>query len=214
VCYQVLQPGNSVVSPVAESFFPAHLNEIIEEFMRSKKTSRLSEAEFSQPCCTAIQIALVDLLQSWNIKPDGVVGHSSGEIAAAYACGAITAADAVTTAYLRGKVVRRVGQSLPGGMAAIGLGRESVTGFLKDGVVIGCENSPESVTLTGDRGALGEVTESIQNKYPEALIRILRVDCAYHSRKSIIPVEVRLLTYTRSHEDRCGRIFASVGRDP
>ena len=184
-----------MVSSVGESSFPPRLTEIIEELMRSKKTSRLSEAEFSQPCCTAIQIALVDLLQSWNIKPDGVVGHSSGEIAAAYACRAITAADAITIAYLRGKVVRRVGRSLPGGMAAIGLGRESVTGFLKDGVIIGCENSPQSVTLTGDKGVLEKVTESIRNAYPETLVRMLRVDSAYHSRKPMISVNDLLLTY-------------------
>lgn len=44
---------------------------------------RIGEPELSQPLCTAIQIALVELLRSFGISPIAVVGHSSGEIAAA-----------------------------------------------------------------------------------------------------------------------------------
>lgn len=67
--------------------------------MASKKSSRLGQAELSQPCCTALQIALVDLLASWNIHPAAVAGHSSGEIGAAYACGSLSAEDAIVSAY-------------------------------------------------------------------------------------------------------------------
>jgi acyl transferase domain-containing protein len=154
--------------------------------LRPKESSRLSDAEFSQPCCTAIQIGLVDLLASCNIRPAGVVGHSSGEIAAAYACGAITASSAITIAYYRGQAVKELPANLDGGMAAIGLGSDEVTPFLKPGVSIGCENSPESTTLTGDRTVLEEVMESIRAAYPETLVRALRVNCAYHSGKSKI----------------------------
>lgn len=48
--------------------------------LRPKSSSRISEAEISQPCCTALQIGLVNLLSSRNIRPTAVVGHSSGEI--------------------------------------------------------------------------------------------------------------------------------------
>jgi len=152
--------------------------------MRPEKASGLFKAELSQPCCSAIQIALIDLLAKWKVKPNGVVGHSSGEIAAAYACGAITANEAITIAYYRGQVVRGLGRTRLGGMAAIGLGRDSIASFLQAGVSIGCENSPESVTLTGDKNVLEEVMENIRKSYPETLVRALRVDCAYHSRKS------------------------------
>jgi len=155
----------------------------LDEILQPKQRTRLSSAEFSQPCCTAIQLALVDLLSKWNVKPAAVVGHSSGEIAAAYACGSITATEAILIAYYRGQVVRGVGSTRHGGMAAIGLGRERVTQYLLSGVAIGCENSPESVTLSGDADTLEDIMGLIRNDHPDVLVRSLRVDCAYHSRK-------------------------------
>lgn len=65
--------------------------------------SRVDEAEFSQPLCTALQVALVDLVAAWKVTAGAVVGHSSGEIAAAYAAKAVSAEDAWRLAYYRGK---------------------------------------------------------------------------------------------------------------
>jgi acyl transferase domain-containing protein len=159
---------------------------LAEELLRPEPRSRLSEAEISQPCCTAIQLALVDLLMTWKVKPQGVVGHSSGEIAAAYACGAITAADAISIAYYRGLSMRNIPQKLSGGMAAVGLGLGDVSRLIKPGVVVGCENSPESVTLSGDKEVLQTILDDIRATRPETLVRLLRVECAYHSRKQLI----------------------------
>jgi acyl transferase domain-containing protein len=155
-----------------------------DQILAPKKTSRLSEAELSQPCCTALQLALVDLLRQYNVKPDAVVGHSSGEIAAAYASGAITVNEAISIAYYRGKVMLETDpQAQPGGMAAIGLGPEGVQHYLEEGVIIGCENSPKSTTITGDKTALERVMGRIKEAHPDALVRALQVDRAYHSRK-------------------------------
>ena len=77
-----------------------------------------------------------------------MVGHSSGEIAVAYASEAISAKDAILIAYYRGLATKRI--TTIGKMAAIGLGRDDVTPFLRPGVIIGCENSPSLTTLTGD----------------------------------------------------------------
>ena len=153
-----------------------------EEVLKPKSRSRLSEAEISQPCCTAIQIALVDLLTRWGVKPQGVVGHSSGEIGAAYAAGILTASEAILIAYYRGLATMDVGKIHRGGMAAIGLGREAVTPYLRPGVIIGCENSDNSTTLTGDLETLEQVVATIRKNGPEVFIRALNVDCAYHSR--------------------------------
>jgi len=60
------------------------------EMFAGKQESRLDEPTFSQTLCTILQIAMIDQLVSWNIRADYVVGHSSGEISAAYACGALT----------------------------------------------------------------------------------------------------------------------------
>ncbi|KAL4993533.1 hypothetical protein BDV10DRAFT_199502 [Aspergillus recurvatus] len=150
-----------------------------DELLRPESSSRLSQAKFSQPCCTAIQIALVNVLKSLNVQPSAVVGHSAGEIAAAYAAGALTAAEAMTISYHRGKVVDRVEKS--GGMVAISLGREQVSPFLTEQITLACENSPMNVTLSGKLAALDAVVGKLQSTYPDVLIKRLDVNCAYHS---------------------------------
>ena len=68
---------------------------LVDELSKSADVSRIGEAEISQPATTAIQIALVDLLESISIRPSRVVGHSSGEIGAAYAAGALSRDSAI-----------------------------------------------------------------------------------------------------------------------
>lgn len=136
----------------------------------------------SQPLCTAIQLALVNRLRAAGVKPTAVVGHSSGEIAAAYAAGAISFEAAIICAYYRGYVTKQ--QTLAGAMAAVGLGRQAVSKFLIDGVVVACENSPQSSTISGDKEKVMEVIARIKAEMPDVLARPLKVDMAYHSRKS------------------------------
>ena len=159
-----------------------------DEIMKPKDVSRLSKACISQPCCTAIQVALVDVLNSYGIIPQAVVGHSSGEIAAAYASGAITSRVAIIIAYFRG-VVLSDDTGFTGGMAAISFGAASMQPYLRNGVTIGCENSPESITLTGEKSSLVDVVDAVRLDHPSISTRILHVDRAYHSGKQLIPVE-------------------------
>ncbi|KAI0199508.1 putative polyketide synthase [Astrocystis sublimbata] len=135
--------------------------------------------EYSLPICTALQVALVDLLATWGVRPAAVVGHSGGETAAAYACGGMTANEAVTVGFYRGYVLAQ--SKRPGSMAAIGLGREQATPYLVPGVQIACENSDSSVTLSGDIGRLEKVMAAIKRDFPDVLNRKLQVQMAYHS---------------------------------
>ncbi|KAF3067200.1 Lovastatin diketide synthase LovF [Daldinia childiae] len=152
---------------------------LVDELTKPAETSKLDKAYLSQPLCTAVQIALVDALSEFDIKPFGVVGHSSGEIAAAYAAKKITAEEAIIAAYDRGVVSDKVKR--PGAMAAIGLGREETTQFLVPGVIIACENSPSSVTISGDKESVNDVLEAIHSEKPETFARALKVEKAYHS---------------------------------
>ena len=154
---------------------------VADELAVGKQTSRINDAEYSQPLCTALQIALVNLLATWGIHPTAVVGHSSGEIAAAYASKAITAEAAIVIAYYRGEVTKN--NTRLGAMAAVGLGRKGVSRFLVNGVVIACENSPKSVTLSGDKDQLHRVLEVLKQEQPNVFCRLLKVEMAYHSRK-------------------------------
>ncbi|KAL3251548.1 hypothetical protein ABHI18_010586, partial [Aspergillus niger] len=150
-----------------------------EELSKEGRESRVNTAEFSQPLCTALQIALIDVLHSWGIRPSSVVGHSSGEIAAAYAAGAITAQSAIIIAYYRGLAAKR--QDGTGAMAAVGLSPEDVRPYLQDGVVVACHNSPSSVTLSGDPASMDNVVNRIKSELPDVLCRRLKVSIAYHS---------------------------------
>lgn len=133
----------------------------------------------------AIQLALVRLLQSWGIQPAGVTGHSSGEVAAAFAVGAISMKSALAIVYTRGALTTAFQKIVDrrGGMLAVGLSREEAQQYielLKEGeVVIACINSPSSVTISGDLPAIEELEALLSQR--SIFARRLRVDAAYHS---------------------------------
>lgn len=96
------------------------------QLLADSSESRLSEAEISQPLCTAVQILLVQMTRLAKIKLHAVVGHSSGEIAAAYTAGFLSAKDAIRIAYYRG-LYARLAQSpngSKGAMIAVGTSYE------------------------------------------------------------------------------------------
>jgi acyl transferase domain-containing protein len=168
--------------PSSESFCPnSRVNQDIEELVKPAPYSNINAAEFSQPLCTALQIGLVNLLKRMGVSPSSVVGHSSGEIAAAYASGAVSARTAILIAYFRGQAMKCSVRK--GAMLAVGLGRDAVCCYLEDGVVIACENSPQSVTLSGDLEATLRVAEKIKKDLSDVPCRRLKVDTAYHSGK-------------------------------
>ena len=150
-----------------------------ETLFSSDDRVKLSRAELSQPLCTAVQIAIVDLLASWGVTASAVVGHSSGEIAAAYAAGALSKGCAIIAAYYRGFVCQELTKA--GGMAAIGLGKTEILPFLVPNVGIACENSGASVTLSGNSEGLEQVMNAIKSQHDQVFMRKLQVDMAYHS---------------------------------
>nr|QEG79218.1 polyketide synthase 39849 [Alternaria oxytropis] len=159
---------------------------LMEELLKDEATSRVNEATFSQPLCTALQVALVDLLASWNVRPQSVVGHSSGEIAAAYCIGALNIDSAMTIAYFRGLLSRKVkSMGLEGRMMAVGLSEDNAKNEIRelgDGfgkAVVACVNSPRGVTISGDATAIEGLQKALETK--SVFARLLSVDTAYHS---------------------------------
>ncbi|OTA63674.1 polyketide synthase [Hypoxylon sp. EC38] len=148
------------------------------------ESSDINLAEKSQPICTAIQIALVDLLKKWNITPQVAIGHSSGEIGAAYAAGHLSAYQAIMAAYFRGRTAAQ--NAREGAMIAIGLGKEDAQDLiaeheLTEHVSLACDNSPESTTLSGDACVLEKLLGILHNK--GIFARKLKTDSkAYHSK--------------------------------
>ena len=96
----------------------------------------------------AIQVALVDVLTMIGIQPDGIVGHSVGELGCAYADGTFTAEQTVLAAYWRGKSIQE-SKLPPGAMAAVGMSWEEAAKRCPPDVSPACHNSMDSVTVSG-----------------------------------------------------------------
>ncbi|KAK4042013.1 PKS01 highly reducing polyketide synthase [Parachaetomium inaequale] len=176
----------------ADAYLQTHLGSpwsVATELAKPKSASRVRTAQLAQPLCTILQVALVDLLRAWGVlcRPAAVVGHSSGEMAAAYCAGALTREEAWRVAYYRGVAAARLAggtSKREGAMMAVGAGPEVVGGWIREcglsgGVWVACENAPESVTVSGD----GEAVERLEGVLREkgVFARRLRVDVAYHS---------------------------------
>jgi NADPH:quinone reductase-like Zn-dependent oxidoreductase/malonyl CoA-acyl carrier protein transacylase/ubiquinone/menaquinone biosynthesis C-methylase UbiE len=156
--------------------------------------------------CTALQISLTKLLQSWNIYPTAITSHSSGEVAAAYAAGALTAYDAMAIVYSRMQLSTPTmgynGEA--GGMLAVGVGKHEVVKYLqaltKGQAVIACDNSQESVTISGDILAIEELEGQLTAD--GIFARKLKVGMAYHSHHMLAASTEYLESITRRLSSR------------
>ncbi|KAF7563913.1 hypothetical protein G7046_g192 [Stylonectria norvegica] len=161
------------------------------ELSKEGGASRIDEPEYCQPICTALQVALVDLLTAWNIHPHALTGHSSGEIAAAYAVGAISQEAAWKIAYYRGKLSAELCNSeslVVTGMAAVGLDLDQTMTSIDrinqlggaGSLEIACMNSWQSHTVSGDASKIDALVELLSSE--KVFARKLNVKIAYHSR--------------------------------
>ncbi|PMD36739.1 BcPKS8, polyketide synthase [Hyaloscypha variabilis F] len=159
---------------------------LVAELSKDAKTTCVNEAHISQPACTAIQLALTDLLRAWGVWPTAVTGHSSGEIAAAYAAGVLPLDSCMAISYFRGVVTVGLKKKFPdlkGSMMAVGGSKEEIAPLIaelkKRDVRIACFNSPTSLTISGDEPAIDELQAKLEEK--AVFNRKLQVDVAYHS---------------------------------
>ncbi|KAK2025345.1 ketoacyl-synt-domain-containing protein [Colletotrichum zoysiae] len=159
----------------------------VTDFLNSgPENTRINEPRFCQPVCSILQFALVDLLRHWGITPRATVGHSSGELASAYAARLVSFKDAVRIAYFRGvycEAARHRLGSRRGTMLAAAVSEAEAHEYLKlvpeDSAWIGCINSPSSVTLSGDVESIDRLDAILRDHGKFA--RKLRVQLAYHS---------------------------------
>ncbi|KAL8727608.1 MAG: hypothetical protein Q9166_005916 [cf. Caloplaca sp. 2 TL-2023] len=157
---------------------------LTSQMMADSASSRVGEAIVAQPLCTAIQIILVDLLHAAGINFKAVVGHSSGEIAAAYASGFLARNDALKIAYYRGFHTKSAEGSTRGAMMAVGTSMEDATELcqlpaFESRLCVAACNSPSSITLSGDADAIDEAKEIFEEE--KKFARLLKVEKAYHS---------------------------------
>ena len=162
----------------------------LREACFSASQAELNECELAQPVTFMIQCALAELFKTWGGYPDCVVGHSSGEAAAAFACGALSLAEATRLIFHRATLQQRVAGS--GRMLAIGLDRTGVEQLLETlgvpfragenqpvQVEIACENAPASTVICGKEAALRPIMEELDRRNLQN--RLLQGNIAFHS---------------------------------
>ena len=163
----------------------------------SAPQEELNEVQLAQPVIFMIQCALVELLKTWGVHPDCVIGHSSGEVAAAYASGALTLGEATRLVHHRATLQQHRAGS--GRMLAIGLdmpgvrdvlSRLGVPGEFEGGrppeIEIACENSPANTVICGREDALRPVMEALDAQNLQNVL--LPGNIAFHSA-AMDPIE-------------------------
>uniref|UniRef100_A0A914ZHK0 Fatty acid synthase n=1 Tax=Parascaris univalens TaxID=6257 RepID=A0A914ZHK0_PARUN len=113
---------------------------------------------------TAIQIALTDVLFLMGLTPDGIIGHSTGEMGCGYADGGLTREQTMRLAYHRGATIMNSDEKIEGGMAAVGLTWEEASKRCPEGVVPACHNSVDSVTVSGNAEQVERFVEELKKE--------------------------------------------------
>jgi acyl transferase domain-containing protein/acyl carrier protein len=165
---------------------------LFEELTSAESRSRIDNTAIAQPCIFALQVALAELWASWGVRPEAVIGHSVGEVAAAFLAGVFSLDDAVRIIYHRGRLMERVAEG--GRMLAVKVSPEAareLAAAFGDRVELAAVNSPSSVTLSGEAGPLEEIAALLEER--GVFHRFLKVRYAFHSEQ-MRPVRSELLS--------------------
>ncbi|KAM6164687.1 fatty acid synthase [Rhynchocyon petersi] len=165
----------------------------VSELLQRTEESTFDDIVNAFVSLTAIQIALIDLLMAMGLHPDGIIGHSLGEVACGYADGCLSQEEAVLMAYWRGQCIKE-SDIPPGAMAAVGLSWEECKQRCPPGVVPACHNSEDTVTISGPQAAVAEFVEQLKQEGVFAK-EVRTGGMAFHSyfMESIAPVLLQAL---------------------
>jgi acyl transferase domain-containing protein/NADPH:quinone reductase-like Zn-dependent oxidoreductase/short-subunit dehydrogenase/acyl carrier protein len=154
---------------------------ILEQMLADDASSQMSKTEVAQPANAVLQIALAAVLEEAGVVPSAVVGHSVGEVSAAYISGSLSLHDTMRVAYHRSRLQQTLEGT--GGMLAVGLNEEEIQAYLglseDSQVEIAAINSVSSVTLAGPVGELEALDARLVKE--QIFSRILKVKVPYHS---------------------------------
>jgi acyl transferase domain-containing protein/surfactin synthase thioesterase subunit/acyl carrier protein len=155
---------------------------LLEQLQSTDSNGRWNEINVIQPAICAIQIALAKLWMAWGVRPQAVVGHSMGEVAAAHIAGTISLEDAANIICTRSKLMKRVsGQG--GAMAVTELDQNAAAEMIQryPGLSVAVSNSPKSTVVAGDKQAIDQLLQELESK--GLFGRLVKVDVASHSQQ-------------------------------
>jgi len=166
-----------------DAFFRQYADYSLEDELAGKNgEGRYEHTEIAQPALFAVQVGVTALLRQMGIHPVAVAGHSVGEVAAAWACGALSLADAVAVIYHRSRLQGATKGS--GRMTAVGLDAAAAQGLLQDlgllpGLCLSGVNSPRGVTVAGGEDGLDRLEAALAGR--GVFYKRLDLDYAFHS---------------------------------
>ncbi len=189
-----------------------YLDWSLEDVLRGAEGApTLDQIDVVQPVLFALMVSLAGLWDSCGVRPDVVVGHSQGEVAAAYVAGGLSLGDAVRVVALRSRLLTNslVGR---GAIVSVALGVEEARARLarwEDRLTISAVNGPSSVGVAGDLQALGELLAELEAD--EVRARMVPATVATHSAQAEL-VREELLDVLSSIRPRSGEValFSTV----
>lgn len=167
---------------------------LLEEMQQDETSSRIARNYLAQAANFFIQIGLSEVLNSYGVPKDAVMGHSVGEIAAAVVAGAITLEDGIKIIYHRGRILEEIAGH--GTLLAVGLGVNDAMQYIRrfPGLEIATINSPKSVTIAGKKEILEQLEQQLLSA--DIFAKFVRVEVAYHSSQTNILKEKLLIAFS------------------
>lgn len=172
----LLDPTFSAFVDECEPHYQRLLGWSLKEAFQSDSTS-VEETSVVQPMMFALQAGLTRMLAAWGVEPEMTIGHSVGEVASAWASGALDLADAIHLIVHRGRLMDR--PSSRGRMISVNATAREMDVYLEPGVSIGAVNAPGTVVLSGEHEAMARVDQALQNAGFDRTD--VKVEYAFHS---------------------------------